>query len=62
MDAVMLNVPLGFMGMLVEALPLPPLEGNEMGKVTPPMVMESGIMELMEDLPPRFISYPHMFW
>ena len=52
----MLNVPLGFMGMPPVVVPVPELEGNEMGTVMPPMVMESGIMDDMEPRPPMFIS------
>ena len=55
-DAVMLNVPLGFIGMLVDDSSVDVLEGNEMGNVVPPMVMESGSIELVELLPPKFIS------
>ena len=57
MEAVMLKVPLGFMGILVDAFASEVLlSGKEMGNVVPPMVMESGIMELTELLPPKFIS------
>ena len=55
-EAVMLKVPLGFIGMLVEVSSVPPLEGNEMGNVVPPMVIESGIIEPIELRPPKFIS------
>ena len=53
----MLKVPLGFIGMPPVVVPLEdPLLGNEMGRVVPPIVMESGIMEDMELRAPKFIS------
>ena len=56
-EAVMLKVPLGFMGMPPVVVPLEdPLLGNEMGSVVPPMVMESGSIEDIELRPPMFIS------
>jgi len=56
-DAVMLKVPLGFIGMALEDEELALLVGKEMGNVVPPMVMESGNMDDMEPpRPPKFIT------
>ena len=54
-EAVMLKVPLGFMGMPLEVLSVFSLVGKEMGNVMVPMVTESGIMDIIEPPPPKFI-------
>ena len=55
-DAVMLNVPLGFIGITVPLLLSPPLLGIDIGSVTPPIVILSGIIELRPPPPPITIS------
>ena len=56
-EAVMLKVPLGFIAMppSFELSSVSPLEGKEMGIVIPPMVIESGIIDIIEPPPPKFM-------
>ena len=49
-------MPLGFMAMPPpDEVLLLPFEGKEMGMVTPPMVTESGIIDIIDPPPPKFI-------